>query len=84
MVSSLCKYADIFGKPGAGVHAYRLGGLAVVDVALTVLGAWLLSKLLDTDFWLTLVLTFIAGIVIHRLFCVNTTLNRLIFGRVSG
>jgi hypothetical protein len=40
---TLCKYKDIFGKPGTGVHAHRVFGLASVDVALTVLLAIVLN-----------------------------------------
>ena len=27
--------ADIFGKPNEGVHKYRVGGLAIVDIIAT-------------------------------------------------
>jgi hypothetical protein len=33
---SLCKYRDIFGKVGTGVHSLRLFNLAVVDTLLTL------------------------------------------------
>jgi hypothetical protein len=36
MNSGFCKYADIFGKPGTGLHSFRLYDFAVVDVLLTV------------------------------------------------
>lgn len=39
-----CPYANIFGAPGTGPHAYRFMGIAVVDTALTVLAAWLAYK----------------------------------------
>ena len=31
-----CKYKDILGKPGEGVHSYRLFDIAVIDVVLTI------------------------------------------------
>jgi hypothetical protein len=38
-----CPYANIFGAPGTGPHAYRIFGFAAVDTALTVLAAWIAS-----------------------------------------
>ena len=36
----LCKYKDIFGKVGKGIHSFRICNIAVVDVLLTVLAAY--------------------------------------------
>ena len=33
-----CKYKDLFGKPGEGVHSYRIFNIAIVDVILTIFG----------------------------------------------
>ena len=35
----LCKYKDILGKPGQGVHSYRIFNIAIVDVILTISAA---------------------------------------------
>lgn len=40
---SLCKYSEVFGRPGEGVHRERLFGMAAVDLLGTALGAYLLS-----------------------------------------
>jgi hypothetical protein len=77
---SLCKYKDIFGKSGEGVHSYRIANVAVVDVGVTVLGAFLISKLFKWNFLKTLLVLFILGIVAHKVFCVKTTVNNAIFG----
>ena len=29
-----CKYKDIFGKVGSGIHSYRIANIAIVDVLL--------------------------------------------------
>jgi len=78
----LCKYRDILGKIGQGVHSIRIANIAVVDVVLTILGAFLIHRFLfpKTSFWWILFLLFITGIVLHRVFCVRTTIDRLIFG----
>ena len=39
----LCKYKDIFGKVGEGLHSYRLFNIAIVDVISTIFVAYLLK-----------------------------------------
>lgn len=73
---SLCKYRSILGNPGQGVHSFRIFNVAVVDVVLTVLAAVLISR---RHFWKVLLALFVAGIVAHRVFCVRTTVDRLLF-----
>jgi hypothetical protein len=46
MSGSLCKYKDIFGIPGKGVHSYRFFNIAIVDVFLTLVLSYLLSIML--------------------------------------
>ena len=74
----------MFGQVGQGVHAYRIVNVAVVDVLATVLGAYLICLWLEysswTSFFWILGALFFLGIVMHRLFCVRTTVDRLIFG----
>jgi hypothetical protein len=75
----LCKYKDALGKPGKGVHSYRFMGLAIADVIMTVIGALLISILIKKSFLLVLIILFILGIILHRLFCVRTTIDKLLF-----
>jgi hypothetical protein len=76
----LCKYKNLFGEPKKGIHSYRFMNIAIVDVVQTVIGAFILSRLLNINFWITLVCFFILGIILHRLFCVKTTLDKFFFG----
>lgn len=76
---SLCQYKNILGKVGEGVHSIRFLNIAVVDVLLTILGSYLLSLNFNWNFWITLVVVFILGIILHRLFCVRTTIDKLLF-----
>ena len=78
---NLCKYKDIFGKPGQGVHSYRIVNIAIVDVLFTLLGAYLINRYFFNNKHLikTTLILFILGIIFHRLFCVKTTINKLIF-----
>ncbi len=76
---SLCKYQDIFGKPGTGPHSKRLFGVAIVDVIATIIGAYILGLIFKVKFIKMLIILFILGIILHRLFCVRTTIDKLIF-----
>lgn len=76
----VCKYADIFGKPRESVHSIRLFDLAIVDVLATFLVA-LLCYFLGWNLWITFLILIIIGVIAHRLFCVNTKMNTMIFGK---
>ena len=76
---NLCKYKDALGVPEKGVHSYRIGGFAIVDIVLTFIGAYILSLIFKQNYWFTLVAFFLLGIVLHRIFCVKTTLDKLLF-----
>jgi hypothetical protein len=78
----LCKYSNIFGKPREGAHSIRIFDIAVVDTVATVFLAWGLSRYYKYNFYKTLLFLFILGIILHRLFCVNTKINTIIFGQV--
>ena len=77
---NLCKYKDIFGKPKQGAHSYRIFNIAIVDLVLTILAAYILSILTGYKFVYTLIFMFILGIISHRIFCVRTTIDKLLFG----
>jgi len=76
---NLCKYKDIFGKPNQGAHSYRIFNIAIVDVLLTILAAYLLSIFTGYKMVYTLIFMFILGIISHRIFCVRTTIDKLLF-----
>jgi fatty-acid desaturase len=76
--SPLCKYRDIFGKSGKGIHKYRMPDFAIVDFLLTIILAILIGyKVNLTRKFLIFILLLILSIIIHKLFCVNTTLTKL-------
>ena len=75
-----CKYSDIFGKVKSGIHSYRVFDIAIMDVILTIIGAFLLQLLFpNINFFVILLMLFIIGIGLHRLFCVRTTIDKLLF-----
>lgn len=79
----LCEYSDIFGKPREGVHSVRICDIALVDVAGTVFLANILSKTFKFKFVYTLLVLLLIAIIIHRIFCVNTKINVMIFGKID-
>ena len=75
-----CKYKDILGKPNSGPHSYRIFNIAIVDVILTVIVAYIIHLFLPKyNFFIILLLLFILGIIVHRIFCVRTTIDKLLF-----
>ena len=79
---TLCKYSNIFGEPNTGLHKYRFLDLAIIDVLLTVLLGFFISKIFKKTFWKVIIVLFLIAIIFHRIFCVNTTINKLIFGKL--
>ena len=76
----LCKYKDILGKVGKGVHSYRIFNIAIADVLLTILAAFIIHLFLPKyHFFFILLILFILGIILHRLFCVRTTVDTFLF-----
>ena len=76
---SLCKYKDALGIPNQGLHSYRFLNLAIVDGIMTFLAAILLSYFFKISLLYTSIFLFSLGIILHRLFCVRTTIDKLLF-----
>jgi hypothetical protein len=75
----LCQYKNLLGVPGKGIHSYRIFNIAIADVIMTIIGAYLISWGFKLNFWLVLIILFLLGIVLHHIFCVKTTIDKLIF-----
>jgi hypothetical protein len=76
------KFKNIFGKEGEGAHSIRLFNIAIIDLILTLIGAFLISLFFKINFFIVFLILMILAIILHRLFCVNTTLNKMIFGEI--
>jgi len=75
-----CKYKDLFGKVNSGIHSYRIFNIAIMDVIFTFLGAFIIHLFIPKyNYFIILLLLFILGIILHRIFCVRTTIDKLIF-----
>ena len=75
----LCKYKNILGEPDKGVHSFRIFNIAIVDVLLTILAAYIMSYFTNYELIYTLIFMFILGIISHRIFCVRTTVDKVLF-----
>lgn len=71
---SLCQYKYMFGVPGEGSH-FHVGGVAIVDVLLTVVAAFGISKYFGYSFVATLIVLFLVATFLHALFCVPTAVS---------
>lgn len=76
----LCQYKDILGKPNEGIHKYRIFNIAIVDVIMMIIAAYIISYQYPIDFQCILLILFLLSIILHKIFCVPTTINKLIFG----
>jgi hypothetical protein len=80
-----CKYKNALGVPGKGAHFHpRYFDFAVWDITFTVLGAYIIYWILSfftprVSFWIVLLSLFLLGIFLHRLFCVQTTIDKILF-----
>lgn len=79
----LCKYKNILGVPGQGPHSYRIFNIAIVDVLLTLILAYIISYIYKISFVKTSITLFILGILLHRVFCVRTTIDKLLFNELN-
>jgi len=69
----------MFGKPGTGAHSVRFMGVAIIDVILTLIGSVIISYYTKYSLlWVTIIM-FGLGIFAHRLFCVRTTVDKMLF-----
>lgn len=73
--TGLCAYKNYFGAPRTGLHQYRLFDIALVDVIATLV----LARLISSKHWLVVGGLLVAiSIPIHKAFCVDSTLTRLV------
>lgn len=80
----LSQYRDSLGKPNEGIHSYRFGSFASVDLFGTliigcIIGYYFISQnVLGCLYGSSLLM--ILAIFLHRIFRVNTALNIILFG----
>ena len=73
------KYKDVLGKPGVGVHNHGVFGFAVLDLLATLVVAFLIAKYARINFYVCSIVLLLCGIVLHKLFGVDTKVNSILF-----
>lgn len=77
----LCQYQNMLGKPGVGFHNHLGMGFAVLDLVGTVGITYLINQRTQyKSFPKVFGGLMITAITLHKVFCVDTVLNRYIFG----
>ena len=81
MSNPLCKYNKLFGEAGTtkGMRKYRIFGIALFDVTVTVVCALLIAWVFKLPYIQTVIAIFILGIFVHRAFCVRTEVDKMLF-----
>ena len=75
-----CENANMLGIPGKGIHKFRLGGVAIIDLLFTLLLALILSYIPESPpitIWIIILL--LLSIVIHGFFCTKTSGNEWLY-----
>lgn len=75
----LCRLKNMLGEPNKGIHSIRLFNVAIVDVLMTIIASVVISKIFHIPLVFVLICLFSLGIVMHRVFCVRTTVDKLLF-----
>lgn len=77
----LCKYKNILGVAGSttGLRKYRVFGISIMDTLVVIIIGIFISFYSGFNIWLTLGSLFILGIFVHHIFCVRTTVDKLLF-----
>lgn len=80
-MNPLCKYKGLFGEPGSttGFRKYRVFGIAIFDVSVTVACALLIAWSFKLPYIQTIIAIFILGVFVHRVFCVRTAVDKMLF-----
>ena len=84
-MSGLCKSElkkDLdknLGIVNTGIHSYRIFNIAIVDFGLTVLASYFIAKYYLMDFITVFLILMLIGLIMHKLFCVDTTLTKIFF-----
>lgn len=76
-----CKYKNILGEVGKGIHSYRLFNIAIADVILTFISAVIISYIFNTNIIIVFIALMIFSVFIHYLFCVDTTLTKIVLNK---
>lgn len=61
------------------LRQYRFLGVAVADVLATILGGVIVAIIFKKSIWNVTVCLFLVGILVHRVLCKRTAVDKLLF-----
>ena len=65
--------------PSEGIHSYRVCNIAIIDFALTLLLAMLISRATGKKVWFVFTALLLLSVVVHKLVGVSTTFTKAVF-----
>lgn len=80
-----CQFKNLLGEPNKGLHSLRIAlydgfeGLAIFDILLAITVGVFISKIFNISLLIGISLSLLLGIILHRVFCVRTTIDKLLF-----
>jgi hypothetical protein len=76
-------FDEKIGVPNVGIHSYRIFNIAYMDVIVVLLGAILIAWAMKWSYIKTIIGVFIFGVIVHRMFCVRSTVDKFLFPYVE-
>ena len=67
------------GVPNVGIHSYRIFNIAYMDVIVVLISAILIAWAMKWSYIKTIIGVFIFGVIVHRMFCVRSAVDKFIF-----
>ena len=75
-----CNEANVLGEPGKGIHSLQIGGVALVDLLLTLGVALGLSYIPGSPpFTIWIIFLLLLAMVVHAGFCTKTSVNKWLY-----
>lgn len=79
-----CKIGEMltpyFGKLNTGIHSYRIFNIAFLDIFVSIFFAILIAYVFNIKIWHSIIGVLIMGIIVHRLLCIPTRVDKFLFG----
>ena len=82
-MTNLCSYKNLFGKPNEGIRKYRIFDIAIMDTIVVLIIGIIISFFTKINVWIVLFFLFLSGIIAHRMFCVRTGIDKLLFSNYT-
>lgn len=76
---NFCNYKNMFGEPKTGIHRYRIFDYAILDIIITIFVMLLISYIFKISYLYSTIITILLMIISHRLVCVRTKTDVLLF-----